>query len=138
MVTKWVLFMHDNALALRALATHNKLAYLGFHCLVHPPYFSGSDPVELTPVSWTEKTIESSLIFVEVEVITSTETGLDGQYCVLFCVACRSWSSGLRWVLSFVGSVLNKYQFGRCSCFLSVGLRTEQENLVQPYLLIKL
>jgi len=36
--TKWVLFLHDNALAHRALATQKKLAYLGFHCLDHPPH----------------------------------------------------------------------------------------------------
>jgi len=37
-VTKLVLFLHDNAPAHRALATHKKLAYLGFQCPDHPPY----------------------------------------------------------------------------------------------------
>jgi histone-lysine N-methyltransferase SETMAR len=37
-VTKWVLFLHDNALAHWALVTLKKLAYLGFQCLYHPPY----------------------------------------------------------------------------------------------------
>jgi len=37
-VTKRDLFMHDNVLAHRALATRKKLAYLGLHCLDHPPY----------------------------------------------------------------------------------------------------
>jgi len=37
-VTKGVLFLHNNALAHRARATQKKLAYLGFHCLDHPPY----------------------------------------------------------------------------------------------------
>jgi len=37
-VTKVVLFLHDNTPAHRALATQNKLAYLGFQCLDHPPY----------------------------------------------------------------------------------------------------
>jgi len=37
-ITKGVLFLHDNAPAHRALATQKKLAYLGFHCLDHPPY----------------------------------------------------------------------------------------------------
>ena len=37
-VTKGFLFLHDNALAHRALATQKKLAYLGFQCLDHPPY----------------------------------------------------------------------------------------------------
>ena len=38
-VTNGVLFMHDSAPAYRALATQKKLAYLGFHCLDHPPYY---------------------------------------------------------------------------------------------------
>jgi len=37
-VTKGVLFLHENAPAHRTLATQKKLAYLGFHCLHHPPY----------------------------------------------------------------------------------------------------
>jgi len=37
-VTKGVLFLHDNAPAHRALATQEKLTYLGFQCLDHPPY----------------------------------------------------------------------------------------------------
>jgi len=37
-VTKGVLFLHDNFPTHRALATQNKLAYLGFHCLDHSPY----------------------------------------------------------------------------------------------------
>ena len=31
-------FMHDNAPTHRALATQEKLAYLGFQCLDHPPF----------------------------------------------------------------------------------------------------
>jgi hypothetical protein len=30
--------LHDNAPADRALKTQEKLAYLGFQCLDHPPY----------------------------------------------------------------------------------------------------
>jgi len=37
-VTEGVLFLHDNALSHRALATRKKLAYLGFQCLDDPPY----------------------------------------------------------------------------------------------------
>jgi len=37
-VTKGVLFLHDNAPAHRALVTQEKLAYVGFQCLDHPPY----------------------------------------------------------------------------------------------------
>ena len=38
LVTKGILFLHDNALAHRTLVTQKKLAYLGFQCLDHPPY----------------------------------------------------------------------------------------------------
>jgi len=37
-VIKEVLFLHNNAPVHRAFATHNKLGYLGFQCLDHPPY----------------------------------------------------------------------------------------------------
>ena len=36
-LTKWVLFLHDNAPAHQALANQKKVAYLGFQCLDHPP-----------------------------------------------------------------------------------------------------
>ena len=39
-----VLFSYDNAPAHRALATQKKLAYLGFQCLDHPPYFPDLAP----------------------------------------------------------------------------------------------
>ena len=45
--TKWFLFLHDIAPAQRALATQKKLAYLGFQCLDHPPYFPDLDPSEI-------------------------------------------------------------------------------------------
>jgi hypothetical protein len=40
-IRKGVLFLHDNAPAHQAFATQKKLAYLGFQCLDHPPYFPG-------------------------------------------------------------------------------------------------
>ena len=36
--SKVVLFLHDAAPAHRLLVSQKKLAYLGFHCLDHPPY----------------------------------------------------------------------------------------------------
>jgi hypothetical protein len=54
-VNKVVLFLYDNAPAHQALATQKKLAYLGFQCLDHLALFSGSGPVGLPPVPWTEK-----------------------------------------------------------------------------------
>jgi len=44
-----------------------------------PTLFSGSGPVGLPPVPWTEKTIEISPFFVDAEVIAAVETWLDGQ-----------------------------------------------------------
>jgi hypothetical protein len=63
-VTKGVLFLHDNAPAHRALATQKKLAYLGFHCLDHPPYSPDLAPSDYHLFPGLKKTIESSLFFV--------------------------------------------------------------------------
>jgi len=41
--------------------------------------FSGSGPVALPPLPWTEKRIEMSPFFVRSEVIPAAETWLDGQ-----------------------------------------------------------
>ena len=64
-VTNGVLFLHDNAPAHRALASQKKLAYPGFQCLGSPTVFSGSGPIGLPPVPWTEKTIAGSPFFVQ-------------------------------------------------------------------------
>ena len=45
-VTKGVLFLHDIVPAHRALATQEKLAYLGFQCLDHPPYSPDLAPLD--------------------------------------------------------------------------------------------
>ena len=60
---KGVLFLHDNAPAHWALAAQKKLAYLGFQCVDHT-LFSGSGPVGLSPVPWTEKAVERSPFLV--------------------------------------------------------------------------
>jgi len=44
-----------------------------------PTIFSGSDPVRLPPVPWTEKTIEGRHFSSDTEVIAATETWMDGQ-----------------------------------------------------------
>jgi len=63
-VTKEVLFLHDNAPAPWALATQKKLAYLGFHCLDHPPYSPDLAPSDHHLFPGLKKTIESSPFFV--------------------------------------------------------------------------
>jgi hypothetical protein len=62
----------------RTLTTQKKLAYLTFHCLDHPPFFSGSGPVGLSPVPWIENTIETSP-FCPTRAIAAAEIWLDGQ-----------------------------------------------------------
>jgi hypothetical protein len=44
-----------------------------------PTLFSGSDPVRIPPVPWTEKTIESCHFSWDMEVIAAAEACLDGQ-----------------------------------------------------------
>jgi len=61
--TKGVLFLHYNAPAYRALATQKKLAYLGFHCLDHPPYSPDLVPSDYHLFPGLKKTIESSPFF---------------------------------------------------------------------------
>jgi len=63
-VTKGVLFLHDNALAHRTLATEKKLAYLGFQYLDHPPYSPDLAPSDYHLFPGLKKTIESSPFFV--------------------------------------------------------------------------
>jgi len=82
----------------RALATQKKLAYLGFQCLDHPTTCS---------LDW-KKRLKARHFSSDAEVIVAAETWLDGQNSDFFLVACKSQSNGLRSVLSFVGSMLNK------------------------------
>jgi hypothetical protein len=77
-VTKGVLFLHDNALVHRALATQKKLAYLDFQCLDHPPTHPilGSGPIRLPPFPWTEKQLTCRHFSSDAEVIAVAETWL--------------------------------------------------------------
>jgi hypothetical protein len=61
--TKGVLFLHNNAMVQRALATQKKLTYLGFNVLITHPILQ-IWPIRLLHVSWAEKTIEMSPFFV--------------------------------------------------------------------------
>jgi histone-lysine N-methyltransferase SETMAR len=78
-VTKGVLFLHDNALAHRALATQKKLADLDFQCLDHPPHSPDLAPSDYHLFCGLKKTIESSPFSSDSEVIAAVETWLDGQ-----------------------------------------------------------
>ena len=107
-VTKWVLFLQDNALAHRAFATQKKLAYLGFQYIDHPPYSPDLAPSDYHLFPRLKKQLKGRHFSSDAEVIAAPETWLDGQLSEFFLVACKRQSMGLRSVLIFVGSMLNK------------------------------
>ena len=76
-VTKRVWFLHDNALAHRALATQKKLACLSFQCLDHPPYSPDLAPSDYHLFPGLKK--RGLKFFVPRDVIAVAETWLDGQ-----------------------------------------------------------
>ena len=83
-VAKWVLFLHDNAPAHRAIATHNKLAYLGFQCLDHPPYSPDLAPSDYILFPGLKKQLKCCHFSSDAEVIAAAETWLDGQISFFF------------------------------------------------------
>jgi len=82
--TKVVLFLHDNAPAHPALATQNKLAYLGFQCLDHPPYSPDLAPSDYHLFPGLKKQLKGRHFSSDAEVITAAETWLDGQISGFF------------------------------------------------------
>jgi len=89
-VTKGVLFLHNNALAHRALATQKKLAYLGFQCLDHPPYSPDLAPSDYHLFPGLKKQLKGHYFSSHREVTAAAETWLDGQPSEFFWVACKS------------------------------------------------
>jgi len=79
LVTKRVLFLHDNAPAHRALATQKKLAYLGFHYLDHPRYSPDLAPSVYHIYSELKKQLKGRHFSSDTEVIPAAETWLDEQ-----------------------------------------------------------
>jgi len=77
--TKGVLFLHDSAPAYQALATQKTLAYLGFHCLDHPPYslYQAQSDYHLFP--GLKNQLKISNFSSNAEDIPAAETWLDGQ-----------------------------------------------------------
>ena len=79
-----VLFLHDNALAHRALITQKKLAYLGFHSLDHPPYSPDVAPSDYHLFPGLKKQPKGHHFSSDAEVIAAAETWLDGQLSEFF------------------------------------------------------
>jgi len=77
--TKGVLFLHDNAPAHQALATQNKLAYLGFQYLDHPPYSLDLAPSDYHLFAGIKKQLKGRHFSSDAEVIAATETWVNGQ-----------------------------------------------------------
>jgi len=73
-VTKGVLFLYDNALAQRALATQKKQAYLGFQCLDHPPYSPDLAPSDYHLFCGLKKQLEGSHFSSDMEISAAAET----------------------------------------------------------------
>jgi len=78
-ITKGVLFLHDNAPAHRVQATQKKLAYLGFHCIDHPPYFPDLAPSDYDLFPGLKKKMKGPHFSSDTEVIATAETWLEGQ-----------------------------------------------------------
>jgi hypothetical protein len=65
-----------------------------------PTLFSESGPAGLLPVPWTEKRSKGRHFSSDMDVIAVAE--------IFFGVPWKSYGNGLRSVLSFIGSMLNK------------------------------
>ena len=87
--TKGVLFLHDNVPAYGALATQKKLAYLGFQCLRHPPYYPDLAPSDYRLFPGLKEQLKVRHFSSDADVIAAAETWLDGQTYEFFggCLA---------------------------------------------------
>jgi len=83
-VTKGVLFLHNNALSHRALATQKKLAYLSFQCLDYPPYSPDLAPSDYHLFPGLKKQLQGRHFSSDVEVIAAVENWLEGQTSEFF------------------------------------------------------
>ena len=82
--TKGVLFLHDSAPAHRALATQNKLTYLRFQSLDHPPCSPDLAPLDYTLFSGLKKQLKGRHFSSDAEVVAAAETSLDGHFSDFF------------------------------------------------------
>ena len=73
------LVLAQQSLAHWALAAQKKLAYLGFHCLRHPPCSPDLAPLDYHLFSGLKKQLKGRHFFSNTEVIAAAETWLDEQ-----------------------------------------------------------
>ena len=88
-VTKVVLFLHDNASGHRALATQNKMAYLGFQCLDNQPYSPDLSPSDYHLFPGLKKQLEGRYFSSDTEIIAAAETWLEIQILNFFLSGLR-------------------------------------------------
>jgi histone-lysine N-methyltransferase SETMAR len=105
---QWVLFLHSNARAHRALATHKKPDCLGFQCLDRQPHSPDLAPFDYHLFPGLKNNNKKSPLSSDTQVIAATEKSLDGQNSELFVFIFKNLRYGIRSALSFVGSVLTK------------------------------
>jgi len=86
--TKGVLFLHGNASAQRAIATHKKLTYLGFRCLDHPPHSPDLAPSEYHLFPGLKKQLKGRHFTSIAKVIAAAETWLEDIFR-FFLMACK-------------------------------------------------
>jgi len=98
--------LHDSAQAHWALATQKKLAYLGFHCLDHPPYSPDLASSDYHLFPGLKKRLKGRHFSSNLEVIAVVETWLDGQHSEFFF----EWLAKVRATGYEVASKLNKSQ----------------------------
>ena len=85
-ITKLFFFLHDNVPAHGALATQKKLAYLGFHCLDHPPYYPDLASSDYHLFPGLKKQLKGRHFSSDAEVIAAVETWLEGRLSE-FCLS---------------------------------------------------
>jgi len=100
-ITKAALFLHYNAPAHRALATQKKLAIWASNVLTTQPILRIWSRRTTTCSRDWKKRLKGRHFSSKAEVVVAAETWLDGQPSEFL-------GNGLRSVLSFVGSMLNK------------------------------
>jgi transposase len=83
-VTKWVLFLHDNAPAHRALVTQKELAYLGINYLDHPPYSPDLAPSDYHLFPGLKKKFKVRHFSSDTEFIAAAEPWLEGKISEFF------------------------------------------------------
>jgi hypothetical protein len=76
--------LHYNAPAHRALATQEKLAYLGFHYLDHRPYFPDLTMSDYHLFPGLNKQLNVRHFSSDADFIASAETWFDGQISEIF------------------------------------------------------